>query len=124
MYYQNTFRYYQKFRRRHEKQRQSTLTPEESKNFNKFFTTFGKTLADKLVPEEKHNTKNTNVNSVLLHKISEKEQSLAIKNLKNEYSSEYDGLNNFILKKLQFAIIPTLPIWSTIDLYTAFSRIA
>ena len=45
---------------------------------------------------------------MFLHKISEKELSAAIKNLKNKYSSDYDGLNNFILKKIQFAIVPTL----------------
>ena len=33
---------------------------------------------------------------------------MAIRNLKNKYSSDFDGLNNFILKKIQFAIVPTL----------------
>ena len=42
-----------------------------------------------------------------LHKISEKELSVAIKNL-NKYSSDYDGLNNFILKKIEFCIVLTL----------------
>ena len=45
---------------------------------------------------------------MFLHKISEKELSVAIRNLKNKYSSDFDGLNKFILKKIQFAIVPTL----------------
>ena len=45
---------------------------------------------------------------MVLHKMGEKELSVAIKNLKNKYSSDCDGLNNFILKKVQFAIVPTL----------------
>ena len=95
---------------------------EETEKFNKFFTTIGKTLADKLGPEKK--SKNTSVNSMFLHKISEKELSVAIKNLKTKYSSDYDGLNNFILKKKQFAIVQLVTIWSTNVLKTAFSRTA
>ena len=48
---------------------------------------------------------------MFLHKISEKELSVAIKNLKNKYDkygSDYDGLNNFLLKEIQFASVPTL----------------
>ena len=45
---------------------------------------------------------------MFLHKISEKELSVAIRTLKNKYGSDFDGLNNFILKKIQFAIVPTL----------------
>ena len=33
---------------------------------------------------------------------------MAIRNLKNKYISDIHELNNFILKKIQFAIIPTL----------------
>ena len=33
---------------------------------------------------------------------------MAIRNLKNKYSSDFDGLKNFIIKKIQFAIVPTL----------------
>ena len=97
-----------KFRRRLTKKQQAALTQEETENFNKIFTTIGKTLADKLVTEGKNNTKNRSVNSMFLHKIIEKELSVAIRNLKNKYSSDFDGLNNFILKKIQFAIVPTL----------------
>ena len=81
---------------------------EETENFKKIFTTIGKRLADKLVTEGKNNTKNGSVNCIFLHKISEKELSVAIRKLKNKYSSEFDGLNNFILEKIQFAIVPTL----------------
>ena len=45
---------------------------------------------------------------MFLHKINEKELSVAIRNLKTKYTSDFDGLNNFILKKIQFAIVPTL----------------
>ena len=45
---------------------------------------------------------------MFLHKISKKELSMTIRNLKYKYSSDFDGLNNFILKKIQFAIVPTL----------------
>ena len=107
-YYQNILQYYQKFRTRLIKKQQATLTQKETENFNKFFTTIRKTLADKLVTEGKNNTKNTSVNSMFLHKISEKELSVAIRNLKNKYSSDFDGRNNLILKKIQFAIVPTL----------------
>ena len=93
---------------------------EETEAFNKFFITIGKTLADKLGPE-KNSTKNTSVNSMFLHKISEKELSVAIKNLKTKYSSDYNGLNNFILN---FAIVQLVTIWSTNVLKTAFSRTA
>ena len=91
-----------------QKKQQATLTQEETENFNKFFTTIGKKLADKLVTKGENNTKNRSVNSMFLNKISEKELSVAIRNLENKYSSVFDGLNNFIIKKIQFAIVPTL----------------
>ena len=87
---------------------QAILTQEETENFNKFSTTFGKTFADKLVSDGKKQHKNRSVNSMFLHKISEKELSAAIRNRKNKYSSDFDGLNSFILKKIQFAIVRTL----------------
>ena len=40
-----------------QKKQQATLTQEETENLNKFFTTIGKTLADKLVTEGKNSTK-------------------------------------------------------------------
>ena len=57
--------------------------------------------------QKKKTTQNTSVNSKFLHKISEKELSAAIKNLK-KYTSDYDGLNIFMPKKNKFAIVPTL----------------
>ena len=87
---------------------QATLTQEETERFNIFFTAIGETLADKLVTERKNNTKNGSVNSMFLYKISEKELFVAIRNLKNKFSSDFDGRNNFILKEIQFAIVPTL----------------
>ena len=87
---------------------QATLTQEETENFNKFFTTIGKTLADQLVIERKNSTKNGSFNSISLHKTSKKELSVEIRNLKNKHSSDFDGLNNFLRKKIQFAIVPTL----------------
>ena len=107
-YYQNILQYYQKFRRRLTKKQQATLTQEETENVYKFFTTIGKTLADKLVTEGKNNIQNRSVNSMFLHKISDKELAVAIRNLKNQYRSDFDRLNNFILKETQFAIVPTL----------------
>ena len=36
------------------------------------------------------------------------EISLVIKKIKNNYSTDCDGLNNFIVKKIEYAIVPTL----------------
>ena len=62
-------------------------------------------------PRKKNDTKNTSAHSMFLHEISEKELSVAINNLKKKYSSDYDGLDYFILKRIQFAIVPTLTYW-------------
>ena len=40
-----------------QKKQQATLTQEETENFNKFFSTIGKTLADKMVTDGKNSTK-------------------------------------------------------------------
>ena len=87
---------------------QAVLMQEGTENFNKFFTSIRKTSDDKLVTERKNNTKNGTVSSIFLHTISKKELSVAIRNLKNKYSSDFDGLNSFILKKIQLAFVPSL----------------
>ena len=97
---------------------------EETESFNKFFTTIGQNSADKLVPEEINNTKSTNADSVFLRKNSEEELSLAIKNLKIKYSSDYYPLNNFYSRKYSLLLFLLLTIWSKIVLKMAFSPTA
>ena len=43
---------------------------------------------------------------MLVHKISKKALTVAIESLK-KYSSDFDGLNKFVLKKIQFAVVWT-----------------
>ena len=88
-----------------QKKQKATLTQEETENFNKFFTTIRKMLADKLITDGKNNTKSKSVNIMFPN---EKGLAMPIRNLKNKYSSNFDGLNNFILKNIQFTIVPTL----------------
>ena len=45
---------------------------------------------------------------MFLTSTDEAEISLVIKKLKNKYSTDCDGLNKFILKKIEYAIAPTL----------------
>ena len=78
--------------------------------FNTSLKTIGKILSNKLIdPGKKLKTKKI-LNSIFLTSTNEAEMSLVIKKLKTKYSTDCDGLNNFILKKVEYAIVPLLTI--------------
>ena len=87
---------------------QEELSEKEIKGFNIYFTTIGKILSNKLIDLGKIGRQKRTLNSMVLTSTNEAETSLVIKKLKNKYSTGCDGLNNFILKKIENAIVPIL----------------
>ena len=65
-------------------------------------------LSNKLIDPGKSGRQKRVLNSMFLTSTNEAEKSLVIKKLKNKYSTDCHGLNNFILKKIEYAIVPTL----------------
>ena len=87
---------------------QEELSEKQIEGFNIYFTTIGKILSNKLVDLGKIGRQKRTLNSMFLTSTNEAEISLVVKKLKNKYSTDCDGLNNFILKKIEYAIVPTL----------------
>ena len=71
----------------------------EIEGFNIYFTTIGKILSNKLIDLGKNGRQKRTSKSMFLTSTNEAKISLVIKKLKNKYSTDCDGLNNFILKK-------------------------
>ena len=87
---------------------QEELLEKQVEGFNIYFTTIGKILSNKLIDPGKNGRQKRTLNSMFLTSANEAEISLVIKKLKNKYITDCDGLNNFILKKIEYAIVPTL----------------
>ena len=85
------------------------LSEKQIEGFKIYFTTIGKTLSNKLIDLGKIGSQKRTLNSMFLASTNEVEISLVIKKLKNEFSTDCDGLTNFIfLKKIEYDIVPTL----------------
>ena len=84
------------------------LSEKQIEGFNIYFTTIGTILSNKLFDLGKIGRQKRTLNSMFSTSTNEAEISLVIKKLKNKYSTDCDGLNNFILKKIEYAIVPTL----------------
>ena len=84
---------------------QEELSEKQVEGFNIYFTTIGKILSNKLIDPGKNGRQKRTLNSMFLTSAKSK-LSLVIKKLKNKYST--DCVNNFILKKIEYDIVPTL----------------
>ena len=87
---------------------QEELSENQIEDFNIYFTTIGKILSNKLIDPGKSGRQKRVLNSMFLTSTNEAEISLVIKKLKNKYSTDCHCLNKFILKKIEYAIVPTL----------------
>ena len=84
------------------------MSEKQIEGFNIYFTTIGKILSNKLIDPEKNGRQKRVLNSMFLTSTNEAEKSLVIKKLRSKYSTDCHGLNNFILTKIEYAIVPTL----------------
>ena len=84
------------------------LSEKQIEVFNIYFTTFGKILSNNLIDLGIIGRQKRTLNSMFLASTNEAEISLVNKKLKNKYSTDCDDLNNFTLKKIEYAIVPTL----------------
>ena len=73
----------------------------ETVNFNRFFHTIWKILADILKSSGKSDCLNRNLNSMFLTAIKEREISLTIDSLRNNYSTDYGVIFIFVLKNMK-----------------------
>ena len=87
---------------------QEELSEKQVEGLNIYFTTIGKVLSNELIDPGKNGRQKRTLNSMFLTSANEAEISLVIKKLKNKYSTDCDGLNNFIPKKIEYATVPTL----------------
>ena len=88
---------------------------EIANGFNDFFVNIGPELANNIVSPENndvlHYMNDSNVNSMFLNGVNRKEILDVIKSFANKTSTDYNGLNMFILKKItNFIVEPFLHI--------------
>ena len=88
---------------------------EIANGFNDFFVNIGPELANKIVIPENNDVlqymNNRNVNSIFLHGVNKKEMLDVIKSFANKTSTDYNGMNMFILKKItNFIVDPFLHV--------------
>ena len=84
------------------------LTIQATENFNIFYNIIGKTLADTISSIGRNPNMKRILKSRFLMPINGKNIYYKIGSLENRYSTNYDGLNNFLLKKIKYAIVRTL----------------
>ena len=82
---------------------------EIANDFNDFFVNIGPELANKIVIPENNDVlqymNDRNVNSMFLHDVNKKEMLDVIKSFANKTSTDYNGMNMFILKKITNCIV-------------------
>ena len=82
---------------------------EIANGFNDFFVNIGPDLANKIVIPENNDVlqfmNDRNVNSMFLHGVNKKEMLDVIKSFANKTSTDYNGMNMFILKKITNLIV-------------------
>ena len=88
---------------------------EIANGFNDFFVNIGPELANKIVIPENNDIlqymNDRNVNSMFLHGVNKKEMLDVIKSFANKTSTDYNGMNMFILKKItNFIVDPFLHV--------------
>ena len=82
---------------------------EIANGFNDFFVNIGPELANKIVIPENNDVlqymNDRNVNSMFLYNVNKKEMLDVIKSFANKTSTDYNGMNMFILKKITNCIV-------------------
>ena len=82
---------------------------EIANGFNDFFINIGPDLANNIVCQENNDVlQYMNVNSMFLHDVNKKEILNVIKSFGNKTSTDYNGMNMFILKKITDFIVDPL----------------